>query len=263
MGGGEDDPGEVEIALAQALDREVGDALGRRQEALAQLAQLLWRLRAEDLGDIGRTAVATARPAVSSVRHRPALEHHPLPHPPAVEELPPCLPWSVALVRVDCEGAAAGAAEAVPDRWRRLEGACQPHPLVVAGPLEGVEEPVVADLDSAVEVLIGAGGEVFGRGLQSDAGSPRLQRLQVWQAAFVPEPFQQAGTGGVELDDGDHAVASACSTVTSAPFSSAERRAASTTANAATPSAAVARRWGYPCWTKWGGSIRDTPTASS
>ena len=204
--GAEREPGEVEVLVGEQL-------LGERRRSgpapRRSFSRSASRSRAR-----GRPKISVAsgpRPRRRSnspadvLRARPAGQHDPVVEPPAADEASRprrCggrLSYgSIASVRSPARG------EPLPDRRRRLERRRVARALVGRRPLERIEDPVVAELDAAVERVEGAGGEVDRRRLELEPAPTLASAARLGSRPAVEQPLERRDARGVELQDADH-----------------------------------------------------------
>ncbi len=216
VGGAEGEPGGVEVLAGEQLLGGDGDPAGRREQLLAQAQQVARPRGAEDLGRPGAAAVAASELAAEPARPRPARQHDAVGEAPAADRGPLGPARRPALIGIDRERAQAGGGEPLPDRRRSVERGRVAGALLGGRPLERIEDPVIGELDPAVEAVEGAGGEVDRRRLELDPAPARAQRGQVREPVLGEQPLERRNAGGVELQHADHAAAS-ITAITSAP----------------------------------------------
>jgi hypothetical protein len=71
-------------------------------------------------------------------------------------------------------------------------------------PLERVEEPVVLERGAAVQRVLRAGRELGGGRVEVEPGATLPQLGEGRQPVLAEQAVEQAGAGGVELEDGEH-----------------------------------------------------------
>src|SRR5204862_3487707 len=91
---------------------------------------------------------------------RPARQHDAIDELPAADVRPAPVLRRPALIGIDRERSLASACEALPDRRWRWEPRHVARALRRGVPLKRIEQPVVAELDAAVERVERARGEV-------------------------------------------------------------------------------------------------------
>ena len=209
VGGTEGQPHEVEPGLGDQHVEGVGHPTRGAEQPAPEAEHLVDGVAAEDLVDGLGGSEEALQATVGAAGLVPLLQHDAVVELPAADQRPG---WGVlrrpALVGVDGERAGAGAAQRLPHRRRGVEVGHVVDPLLLGVPLERVEEPVVLDRDPAVERVLGAGGELGGRGVEVVPDALAAQVVEHRQPALVQEAVEGGGAGRVELEDGEHGISS-------------------------------------------------------
>ena len=235
VGGAEREPGEVEALAGEQPLGEGRDPARRREQLLAQGEQVSRARAAEDLGRPRSAAEAARRTRARRPRGATSAAARPGRRTPSRRRRRPRRAPAGGSRTGRSRASAAPTPRAAPRPPAARRTRSRSAPAARRGPLERVEDPVVAELDPAVEGVEGAGGEVDRGGLELEPPAVANQPGEVRQAASIEQALERRDAGGVELQHADHAGSGA-----------PRRRASSISAITLAPSAAVASGPGSP-----------------